>query len=92
MDGVVCCTANICLQTLMALEDLEENIKNRIKIITFDGSKWFKFLKYPISYIEQPTEEIGKTAVELLLEQISQKVNKIKRSIFLETKLISAKS
>ncbi len=58
------------LGVLLAADELGIRIPQDLEIISFGGSSYNRFIKPSLSYIEQPVQEIGRTAVELLLKQI----------------------
>ena len=88
IDGLVCCNNNCCYEAVLEIERLGIQIPDNIKIITFDDSKWFDFLKYPISVIVQPTESIGRTAVEGVVDKIEKGVDSVRKEIILDTEFI----
>ncbi len=70
LHAVFCENDDLCYATLGAIEELGLNIPRDIGILTFDDSRWFQYLKTPITAIKQPTEAIGRLAVETLLKRI----------------------
>jgi LacI family transcriptional regulator len=64
-------------------------IPDDIDIISFGNSGGLnQFLSPPMSYVEQPTVELGKKALELTIESINQKNKSVPRTITLPTKLV----
>jgi len=63
-------TYPVALGVILAAEEVGLNIPDDLNIICFGGSSYNHFLKPPLSYVEQPVEDIGKTAVELLIREI----------------------
>ena len=45
-------------------------IPKDIGIISFDDTRWFRFLNCPITAIRQPTERMGETAADILIPSI----------------------
>jgi len=88
IDGLICCNNNCCYEALLEIERIGINIPDSIKIVTFDDSKWFDFLKYPISVIVQPTESIGRIAVESVIERIENRTDSVRKEIILDTEFI----
>jgi LacI family transcriptional regulator len=65
------------------------NIPNDIDIISFGNSDGLnRFLSPPMSYVEQPTVELGRKALELTIESIKQKNKGAPQIIRLPTKLV----
>ncbi|HWV69972.1 substrate-binding domain-containing protein, partial [Chitinophaga sp.] len=61
-----------------------------ISVLSFDESDAFELFYTPITHSRQPLEEMGKLAVNTLLELINH--NKINKQISLEADLIIGKS
>lgn len=88
VDGVVCGTSNICYETVVALDQLGRNIPDGIRLASYDESKWFDYLKFPVSVVVQPTEEIGRCAVDLIIKRIRHKKQKAFQEVILDTELV----
>jgi LacI family transcriptional regulator len=58
------------LGILRALRELGIACPDRVSVLTFDDPDWAAVFNPSITSIEQPTHEIGKRAVELLLQSI----------------------
>lgn len=74
-------TYPVALGVLTAANELGINIPDDIDMICFGGSNYNRFIKPSLSFIQQPVQEIGKQAVDLLIEEINnshQKVSNIK--------------
>lgn len=92
IDAVLCAVDKICYETLGAIEDLGWHIPDDIGLISFDDSKWFKYLKTPITVVRQPVETMGITAAETLLKRIQQPSTRDFLTIQLDTELIIRES
>ena len=88
VDGVVCGTSNVCYETIVALDQLGRRIPETIRLASYDESKWFDYLRFPITVVAQPTEEIGRLAVDLIIKRIRQKKKKDFQQVILDTELI----
>jgi LacI family transcriptional regulator len=78
------------LMTLGALQVIHERcmkIPDDIAVVGFDDMPWAASLQPPLTVIEQPTYDIGRTAASLLLERLNNPELPF-RDIVLETKLI----
>ena len=73
VDGIICATSAVCYEVLSVLNDLPENERKKVKIITYDDNKWFDYLKIPVSVISQPTAEIGSAAMENLISLMDKR-------------------
>lgn len=76
---------NIALIALDAIKELGKKVPDDISILCFDGPDNYT-RDYFFTHIRQREEEMGQTAVQLLLKQI--KGQEISNKIFLETDLI----
>jgi len=63
-------TFPVALGICKAAKEVNLKIPDDVDIICFGNSDINDFVKPSISFINQPTEKIGKAAIELLLEQI----------------------
>ncbi len=78
------------LMTLGAFRALHEagvRIPAEVALVGFDDMPWATSLNPPLTAVSQPSQEIGATAAELLLERIAQPDRAI-RHVTLETTLI----
>jgi LacI family transcriptional regulator len=88
LDGVICQSSNACFDTLDTLTELGSEYAERVRLGTWDDSKWFNLLRYPISAISQPTGDIAAVATELLIDKIeSSKRQTIPKRIYLDYEL-----
>lgn len=70
VDGLYFVTINISLEGVRVLLNLGIKIPEDIKIVCFDKSDAFDFMPNPIPYVQQPIEDMGRKAADLLLEQM----------------------
>lgn len=78
------------LMTLGALRALHEagvRIPGEVALVGFDDMPWAASLNPPLTAVSQPSEEIGKTAAELLLDRIARPDRPL-RQVTLETRLV----
>ena len=54
----------------MAINDLEIKVPKDLSIIGFDNMQISKIVRPPLSIVEQPMEEIGMTAANLLMKRL----------------------
>lgn len=86
-------TAIFCLNDLMAYGVIGGLKKHKIKIpkemsvVGFDDVFFSDIMDIPLTTVQQPVYELGKKAVELLQDEINNKIVK-KINVFLEPKLI----
>jgi LacI family transcriptional regulator len=81
-------TFPVALGVLLAAEEANLSVPENVHLISFGGSNYNRFLKPSLTYIEQPVEEIGRIATELVIEEIRQGRGPSGRRIELPTNLI----
>ena len=74
-----------------ALRESSHKMPEEIAFATFDETPWSTLVDPPFTVIEQPTYEIGNTAVELLVKRI-QDPTRSTREVTLKTQLIIRQS
>jgi LacI family transcriptional regulator len=91
LDGLVCATSHACYETISALHEHQIRIPEDIQIITFDENKWFDYLSFPLSVVQQPTTEIGTLSVEFIINKLrtSQRAKKEPRRLLLDFAIIN---
>jgi len=81
-------TYPVALGIYDAAAELGMKIPGDIDVICFGTSSVSRFIKPEISFVQQPTDLLGKTAVELVLEQIRKGEDRMDQRIQLPTELI----
>lgn len=69
-DAMLFATSLLSVSGLYAIKKFNIKVPDDIAIIGFDGNEAFDFFYSPLTYIEQPIEEMGKESVRVLLDQI----------------------
>lgn len=85
-------TFPVALGVCRAAEEMGMRIPDDIDLICFGSSGLNRFLNPSISYVEQPTHELGRRAFELTLENIRKKENFLPQHIKLPTQLVLCKT
>ncbi len=75
-----------------AAGELGIRIPEDIDVVCFGNSGVNQFLSPPMSYVDQPTNELGRKAFELTLESIRQKGQFVPQNIKLPTRLVLCKT
>jgi LacI family transcriptional regulator len=70
-DAIVTCNDNIAVGVYRAAHELGLGIPGDVAIAGFNDISVAQFMNPPLTTIHLPAEEIGETAVELLLERVS---------------------
>lgn len=80
VDALLFATNALTISGLYCIRKLNLKVPEELAIIGFDGNAAFDFFSSPVSYIEQPIEEMGREAVRVLVEQINRsgKIEEIK--------------
>jgi LacI family transcriptional regulator len=69
-DGIFFATDSLALNGIKALNAEHINITDTFKLTSFDENDTFDFLNFPVPHFAQPLDDIGKTAVQMILGQI----------------------
>ncbi len=80
----------MAIGAIRALEELNINVPEDVSIIGFDNIPFTDCVSPPLTTVSQPTKEIGKKAVQLLMKRIEGKDAEL--CVELGTKLIRRKS
>jgi Transcriptional regulators len=81
IDGIFFATNTLSMLGIKQLMNLNVKIPEDVKVVCFDKSEVFDFINIPLLYIQQPIPEMGKNAVELVIEQIKRKNNKEEKNV-----------
>lgn len=92
LDGVLCTNENLSYFAFLAAVNRGKIIPEEMKIIGYDDAKWLNLLKSPLTVIRQPTEDIGKTAVETVIESIEKKNAHKERTTILPCEIVVRES
>jgi len=76
---------------LQALSELKIRIPQGISFIGFDDMEWYSFLDPPLTTVEHSPYLMGKTAGEILLQQVISK-RKHSKKVVVPSRLIIRKS
>lgn len=71
INAILFATNSLTVSGLYCIKKRNLKIPEDLAIIGFDGNEAFDFFYTPLTYIEQPIEEMGKEAVRILIEQIN---------------------
>lgn len=76
LDGIFFSTDSICVAGIKYMQKLDKKIFNKVNLMSFDKNEIFDFVNYDVSYMIQPLAEMGRMAVDILINQITTKNNK----------------
>jgi LacI family transcriptional regulator len=86
-DGVFCVNNSIAKALLRELFKSDQSMED-IHIISFDDIEIFDIVNPRISAVAQPIEEIGKSAVNLLLDRFNNEDKHVPQQLVLDTVLV----
>ncbi len=87
-DMIFAATYPIAFGIYTATAELGLKISRDIDLICFGNASAHKFLSPPLSCVDQPTDLIGKNAVDILIENIKKGEEFIPKEIVIDTELI----
>lgn len=90
-DAIMTSNSLLAAGALRALQKKRMAIPEDIVFASFDETTWTRLVDPPLTVIEQPTHEIGRTATEMLIKRI-QDPTRSHREVILKAKLIVRKS
>jgi LacI family transcriptional regulator len=98
-DGIFFATGTLAITGLKNLISLQINIPSDVALMSFDAEEAFALSQVPVTHYRQPLEEIGVSAVGMLLEEIldgkedNRNVKPKKwRQLYLDSTLVVGKS
>jgi len=71
-DAIFTSNSLLTVGAFQAIRDCGLSVPNEIALVGFDETTWGALVDPPITLIAQPTEEIGRTATELLFQRIAE--------------------
>lgn len=80
----------MAIGAIKALRELSYDVPNDVEIIGFDNINFAQHVDPPLSTVQQPTAEMGRRAMEMLLDMIDGK--KITESIRLQPRILLRKT
>ena len=91
-SAVFCYNDLVAIGLMNALDESDIKIPDDISVMGFDNIDFSEYIKHPLTTINMPAYEIGKTACEVLINLISVSNQSQANKIILETKLIERES
>lgn len=88
--AIIFATDTLAIQGLKYLNSLKKKIPQELSVLSFDESEAFQLFNCAITHGRQPLEEMGKLAVQTLLERINNK--KILRQVMMESDFVHGES
>ncbi|QIK61101.1 LacI family transcriptional regulator [Dysgonomonas sp. HDW5A] len=79
LDGIFFSTDSICVAGIKYMQQLDRNLFKKINLMSFDKNEIFDFVNYDVPYMMQPLPEMGRKAIDILMNQIINKSNKTEK-------------
>ena len=79
LDGIFFSTDSICVAGIKYMQQLDRNLFKKINLMSFDKNEIFDFVNYDVPYMMQPLHEMGRKAIDILMNQIINKTNKTEK-------------
>jgi LacI family transcriptional regulator len=93
VDAILFSTSKLGINGIESISSLGLKIPDDIAIVSFDNPDAYKICISPVTVINQPLKEIGKTAVQILLNELKHPGNPVEnQKVILKTDLIIRKS
>ena len=91
VKAILFATNTLAIHGLRHIKESGIKVPDDLSVIGFDESEAFEFFYCPVTYIKQPLAEMGKQAVNLLIDQISDPHRKPKQ-VRLDARLVIRES
>ncbi len=91
VDALFFSTNTLALNGLKTLDKLGYRIPDDLAIVCFDEGEAFDFFYSPITFISQPLVQVGKEAVNILINQINNP-SATKKQLLINSQLVIRKS
>ena len=90
-DAIFTSNSLLTAGAFRAIRDSNLSIPNDVALVGFDETTWGALVDPPVTVISQPTEEIGRTATELLFQRISDP-KRVPKTVVLKGRLLENRS
>jgi LacI family transcriptional regulator len=91
VEALIFATYGLAINGLKYINELKLKVPKDLAIVSFGQAEAFDLYYCPITFLRQPLEMLGKTAVEYLLKKLKNPQEDIKQ-ILMEAKLIARES
>jgi len=87
-DAIFTSNSLLTAGAFQAVRDSKLSVPRDVALVGFDETTWGALVDPPITIIAQPTEEIGRTATELLFQRIAEP-ERLPKTVILKGKLLT---
>ncbi len=91
-SAVFCYNDLVAIGFINALNEFGIEVPSKISVMGFDNIDFSEYIKNPLTTINMPAYEIGKTASNLLIEQISNSDRFLNKKVIIEAELVERES
>lgn len=91
-DAILTSNSLLTAGALQGLRHKKISVPNEVALVGFDETTWGELVDPPITVMAQPTEEIGRTATELLFQRIQEPSRSPKTVILKGTLMVKGSS
>ena len=86
-DAIFTSNSLLTAGAFQAIRDCNLTVPDEVALVGFDETTWGALVDPPITLIAQPTEEIGRTATELLFQRIAEP-GRASKTVILKGKML----
>ncbi len=90
--AVFCYNDLVAIGLVNALTEMGIEVPNSVSVMGFDNIDFGKYVKIPLTTIQMPAYDIGKSAANLLIKQINSSSSPLVEKVILEHKIIERNS
>lgn len=90
--AIFCYNDLVAIGVINALTELGVDIPKDVSVMGFDNIDFSRYVKIPLTTIQMPAYDIGKSAANLLIKQISNSSSPLIEKLILEHKIIERDS
>lgn len=86
--AIFCYNDLVAIGVIEALTKLNIKVPEKVSVVGFDNIEFSGFVRIPLTTVQMPAYEIGKSATNLLIKQITNAPDQLNENIVLEHNLI----
>ena len=86
--AVFCYNDLVAVGLINALVEIDIKVPETVSVVGFDNIDFGEYLRVPLTTVNMPAYEIGKSATKLLIKQISNSSTPLNKSLILKHKII----
>lgn len=86
--AIFCVNHPMTLGAFGAIRDMGLSVPKDISLIGFDDPSWAPFLDPPLTTIAQPTDQLGMSAAEMLIDRVAKRYTGAARSVMLQPRFM----